>query len=83
VQPPPEAVLAFTLLCTGALIGSGSFGKVFKGQWNGMDVAVKVIEHSGTSAAAVQHELGLMLSLQHPNIVRWALIWPVTLSLLH
>lgn len=82
MQRPPEPVLALTLLCTGALIGSGSFGKVFKGQWNGMDVAVKVIEHSGTSAAAVQHELELMMTLQHPNIVRWAPTRPGTPSLL-
>ena len=35
-----------------------------------MDVAVKVIEHSGTSAAAVQQEMELMMSFQHPHIVR-------------
>lgn len=35
-----------------------------------MDVAVKVIEHSGTTAAAVQHEMEMMMSFQHDNIVR-------------
>lgn len=55
----------------GTFIGAGSFGKVFKGRWNGMDVAVKVIEHSGSSAEAVQQEMEMMMSFQHKNIVRW------------
>jgi hypothetical protein len=41
-------------------------------RWNGKDVAVKVIEHSGTTAEAVQQEMSMMMSFQHPNIVRWA-----------
>jgi hypothetical protein len=39
-------------------------------RWNSRDVAVKVIEHSGTSAEAVQQEMSMMMSFQHPNIVR-------------
>lgn len=39
-------------------------------RWNGKDVAVKVIEHSGASAKAVQQEMSMMMSFQHPNIVR-------------
>jgi serine/threonine protein kinase len=54
----------------GAFLGAGSFGKVFRGQWNGIDVAVKVIEHTGASAAEVQQEMEILMSLQHPNIVR-------------
>jgi serine/threonine protein kinase len=54
----------------GAFIGAGSFGKVFKGTWNGMQVAVKVIEHSGTSADAVETEMETLMSFQHDNIVR-------------
>jgi serine/threonine protein kinase len=54
----------------GAFIGAGSFGKVFKGTWNDMDVAVKVIEHSGSSADAIQQEIDILMSFQHDNIVR-------------
>ena len=36
-----------------------------------MDVAVKVIEHMGTSPAAVQHEMEMMMAFHHPHIVRW------------
>jgi serine/threonine protein kinase len=54
----------------GAFIGAGSFGKVFKGTWNNMDVAVKVIEHSGSSADAMQTEMEILMSFQHDNIVR-------------
>lgn len=54
----------------GTFLGAGSFGKVFRGRWNGIDVAVKVIEHTGASAAEVQQEMEILMSLQHPNIVR-------------
>lgn len=39
-------------------------------RWNGMEVAVKVIEHSGSSAAAVVQEMAMMMAFQHPHIVR-------------
>jgi serine/threonine protein kinase len=56
----------------GTFIGAGSFGKVFKGTWNDMDAAVKVIEHSGSSSSAdaVQQEMQLLMSFQHGNIFR-------------
>lgn len=37
-----------------------------------MDVAVKVIEHDGSSYAAVEEEMDMMMSFNHPNIVRCA-----------
>jgi hypothetical protein len=37
-----------------------------------MDVAVKVIEHDGSSYAAVEEEMDVMMSFNHPNIVRCA-----------
>lgn len=30
----------------GALLGSGSYGRMFRATWHGVDVAVKVIEHT-------------------------------------
>lgn len=55
----------------GTFLGAGSFGKVFRGRWNGLDCAVKVIEHTGASAEEVQQEMEILMSLQHPNIVRY------------
>eukprot|EP00803_Ostreobium_quekettii_P004803 evm.model.scf_1329.4 EVM.evm.TU.scf_1329.4 scf_1329:24471-29795(+) len=60
-------------LALGPLIGRGSFGHVYKATWNGAPVAVKVIYHPPTSAAAktdAEREAMLSSSLRHPNIVQ-------------
>ncbi|WIA36802.1 hypothetical protein OEZ86_008057 [Tetradesmus obliquus] len=52
------ASVAF-VLCTvqfGELLGAGSFGRVYRGRWNGMEVAVKVIEHDASRAVEVENE---------------------------
>uniref|UniRef100_A0A383VBH1 Protein kinase domain-containing protein n=1 Tax=Tetradesmus obliquus TaxID=3088 RepID=A0A383VBH1_TETOB len=53
----------------GELLGAGSFGRVYRGRWNGMEVAVKVIEHDASSAVEVENEVLLMMGLQHECIV--------------
>lgn len=30
------------VVCTGVLLGAGSFGRVYRGRWAGLEVAVKV-----------------------------------------
>eukprot|EP00879_Flechtneria_rotunda_P026893 GHRR01028733.1.p1 GENE.GHRR01028733.1~~GHRR01028733.1.p1 ORF type:complete len:480 (+),score=149.90 GHRR01028733.1:863-2302(+) len=54
----------------GVLLGAGAFGRVYSGRWADRDVAVKVIEHDALSSAAVEGEVQLMISFQHPNIVQ-------------
>lgn len=49
-------------------IGSGHFGEVFKGQWEGSPVALKRISNSDTS---LLNELSVLKHLNHPNIVRY------------
>eukprot|EP01006_Ploeotia_vitrea_P041813 TRINITY_DN66575_c5_g2_i1.p1 TRINITY_DN66575_c5_g2~~TRINITY_DN66575_c5_g2_i1.p1 ORF type:complete len:592 (-),score=40.92 TRINITY_DN66575_c5_g2_i1:36-1709(-) len=51
------------------LLGEGSFGKVYQGinQETGCLIALKQISDV---AAAIQHELDTMQSLEHPNIVK-------------
>ncbi|KAF6258192.1 hypothetical protein COO60DRAFT_1144751 [Scenedesmus sp. NREL 46B-D3] len=48
----------------GVLLGVGSFGRVYKGRWRGMDVAVKVLHHDSSTAAAVANEVDLVMSFK-------------------
>jgi serine/threonine protein kinase len=57
------------VLPVGALLGAGSFGRVYQSRWNSTDVAVKVIEHDPTKASEVENEVQLMMRLAHDNIV--------------
>lgn len=62
------------------LIGSGSYAKVYKGEWKGIKVAVKQL-HEIFSEAGDQEkegltktfykELGMNMKLRHPNIIQF------------
>ncbi|WIA14609.1 hypothetical protein OEZ85_003117 [Tetradesmus obliquus] len=54
----------------GKLLGQGSFGRVYRAYWAGREVAVKVIDHDSEAHASVANEVELMLSFNHPNVVR-------------
>ncbi|GMH32644.1 hypothetical protein BSKO_00478 [Bryopsis sp. KO-2023] len=56
----------------GALLGWGSFGRVYKGLWGGAQVAVKVILHQagGPDVEDVEQEANFSLKLRHPNVVQ-------------
>lgn len=80
---PLTASFAGTKWIKGALIGAGSFGKVYLGMdaVNGQLMAVKQVELPTRSApneerkksmlSALEREIDLLKDLQHPNIVQY------------
>ena len=61
-QPPTDA----TTTVMGELIGVGSFGRVYRGNWKGMRVAIKVMEGYDRNLV----EMDVSKSLSHDNLVK-------------
>lgn len=61
----------------GELIGRGGYGRVYRGRWKGVLVAVKIVEHRAAAQRAdgtlpkgdPQRESLLSSSMMHPNVV--------------
>jgi hypothetical protein len=56
-----------------SLLGEGGFAKVFRGEWRGLVVAVKVVADDATNDKLVMknaHEIAILASLSHPNIIQ-------------
>lgn len=51
-------------------IGSGSFGTVFKGQWRGTDIAIKVVKNDADTTE-FDIEMDIISRLHHPNILQF------------
>ncbi|KAG0450732.1 hypothetical protein HPP92_026785, partial [Vanilla planifolia] len=71
----------------GERIGLGSYGEVYRADWNGTDVAVKKFLDQGLSGDALdlfRSEVKIMLRLRHPNVVLFlgAVTRPPNLSIL-
>ena len=55
----------------GPLMGVGSFARVYRAEWSGAPVAVKVILHRGGAVEAnIEREALLSTDLRHPNVVQ-------------
>ena len=54
------------------LIGTGSFGEVYRAEYKGTIVAVKVIQGiDETVTAEFAQEAGVLSSLDHPNVLKF------------
>ncbi|BDA50694.1 probable tyrosine-protein kinase SYK at C-terminar half [Coccomyxa sp. Obi] len=55
----------------GRLVGRGSFGRVYRGSWEGRSVAVKVMRHEGSAANRLNalHEALVAQQVKHENVV--------------
>ncbi|XAR49540.1 Non-specific serine/threonine protein kinase [Bertholletia excelsa] len=59
-------------LTVGTRIGIGSFGEVFRGIWNGTDVAIKVFLEQDLTAENMEdfcNEISILSCLRHPNVI--------------
>ncbi|KAI3978278.1 hypothetical protein MKX01_003441 [Papaver californicum] len=71
----------------GERIGIGSYGEVYRADWNGTEVAVKKFfeqDFSGDALEQLKCEARIMLRLRHPNVVLFmgAVTRPPNLSIL-
>lgn len=69
-----EGADAFPEVVLGPLLGKGSFGKVYRGIWKGVPVAIKVMQASlsdaGKDKPGAQLEAAVSMSIAHPNVVQ-------------
>ncbi|KAF8040685.1 hypothetical protein BT93_B2805 [Corymbia citriodora subsp. variegata] len=67
-----ECDISWEDLQIGERIGIGSYGEVYRAEWNGTEVAVKKFldqDFSGEALAQFKCEVEIMLRLRHPNVV--------------
>ncbi|KAJ1691154.1 hypothetical protein LUZ63_015309 [Rhynchospora breviuscula] len=83
----PEVEIPWEDLRVGERIGLGSYGEVYRADWNGTEVAVKKFldqDLSGYSLEQFRYEVKIMSRLRHPNVVLFmgAVTRPPNLSIL-
>ncbi|KAM1166407.1 hypothetical protein ACFX13_026265 [Malus domestica] len=70
--PYQEWNIDFTELTVGTRVGIGFFGEVFRGVWNGTDVAIKVFLEQDLTAENMEdfcNEISILSRLRHPNVI--------------
>ncbi|XLR34333.1 hypothetical protein S83_062233 [Arachis hypogaea] len=70
--PYEEWNINFTELTVGTRVGIGFFGEVFRGIWNGTDVAIKVFLEQDLTAENMEdfcNEISILSRLRHPNVI--------------
>ncbi|KAK7258751.1 hypothetical protein RIF29_24336 [Crotalaria pallida] len=82
-----ECEIPWEDLVIGERFGIGSYGEVFRADWNGTEVAVKKFfdqDFSGDALSEFKREVRIMLRLRHPNVVHFigAVTRPPNLSII-
>ncbi|XP_042976464.1 probable serine/threonine-protein kinase SIS8 isoform X3 [Carya illinoinensis] len=70
--PYEEWNIDFSELTVGTRVGIGFFGEVFRGIWNGTEVAVKVFLEQDLTAENMEdfcNEISILSRLRHPNVI--------------
>ncbi|KAJ7981582.1 putative Protein kinase [Quillaja saponaria] len=70
--PYQEWDIDFSELTVGTRVGIGFFGEVFRGIWNGTEVAIKVFLEQDLTAENMEdfcNEISILSRLRHPNVI--------------
>nr|GLL34675.1 serine/threonine-protein kinase EDR1-like isoform X1 [Ipomoea trifida] len=70
--PFEEWNINFSELTVGSRVGLGFFGEVFRGFWNGTEVAIKVFLEQDLTAENMEdfcNEISILSRLRHPNVI--------------
>uniref|UniRef100_A0A5B7C033 non-specific serine/threonine protein kinase n=1 Tax=Davidia involucrata TaxID=16924 RepID=A0A5B7C033_DAVIN len=70
--PFQEWNIDFSELTVGTRVGIGFFGEVFRGIWNGTDVAIKVCLEQDLTVENIEdfcNEISILSRLRHPNVI--------------
>ncbi|XP_062218720.1 serine/threonine-protein kinase EDR1-like isoform X2 [Phragmites australis] len=70
--PYEEWHIEFSEITVGTRVGIGFFGEVFRGTWNGTDVAIKVFLEQDLTAENMEdfcNEISILSRLRHPNVI--------------
>ncbi|XP_026401171.1 probable serine/threonine-protein kinase SIS8 isoform X1 [Papaver somniferum] len=70
--PFQEWNIDYSELTVGTRVGIGFFGEVFRGIWNGTDVAIKVFLEQDLTAENMEdfcNEISILSRLRHPNVI--------------
>ncbi|KAF3444013.1 hypothetical protein FNV43_RR13703 [Rhamnella rubrinervis] len=72
ILPYQEWNIDFSELTVGTRVGIGFFGEVFRGMWNGTEVAIKVFLEQDLTAENMEdfcNEITILSRLRHPNVI--------------
>lgn len=70
--PFEEWNINYSELTVGTRVGIGFFGEVFRGIWNGTDVAIKVFLEQDLTTENMEdfcNEISILSRLRHPNVI--------------
>ncbi|XP_010522101.1 PREDICTED: serine/threonine-protein kinase EDR1 isoform X2 [Tarenaya hassleriana] len=70
--PYQEWNIDFSELTVGTRVGIGFFGEVFRGIWNGTDVAIKLFLEQDLTVENMEdfcNEISILSRLRHPNVI--------------